>query len=274
MDASMPTISDRPGLRPVNQTRRFATARSVTALILREMVTTYGRSPGGYFWAVLEPVAGILLLVMVFSLMMRAPPLGTNFAIFYATGLVPFMFFMAISAKLAAALVFSRQLLVYPSVTFVDALLARFFLELVTQLLVSYVIISGILLLYDTQTQLDLPGIALSFSMLAVLAFGVGTMNCFLTTRFEIWARFWAIMTRPLVIISGIIFIPENVPEPWRTYLLYNPLVHAIAEMRKAYYPFYHAPYVSHLYVFGIGLVLSAFGLVLLLRYNRELLNR
>ena len=43
---------ESPELRPVIQHTRFATLRTITALILREMATTYGRSPGGYVWAI------------------------------------------------------------------------------------------------------------------------------------------------------------------------------------------------------------------------------
>ena len=274
MDLSPPSSSGTPVLRSVTRTRRFATLRSVMALLLREMITTYGRSPGGYVWAILEPVAGITLLVVVFSLMVRTPPLGTNFAIFYATGLVPFMMYMGISSKLSVALTFSRQLLAYPSVTFVDALIARFLLEFLTQLLVSYILVSSILLLYDTQTALNLPVIALGYLMLGALAFGIGTINCFLTSMFPLWARVWAVMNRPLLLISGIIFIPENVPEPYRGYMLYNPIVHVIGQIRKGFYPYYEATYASPLYVFGISLVLSAFGLVFLLRYHRDILTQ
>lgn len=274
---SPPSSPSQPGLPPMLRTTRkmrsFPTARVIAALIMREMGTTYGRSPGGYIWAVLEPVAGITLLVAIFSLGFRNPPLGTNFAIFYATGLVPFLMYMSLSTKVAGALQFSRQLLVYPSVTFVDALMARFLLDFITQLLVSYVIISGTLLLYDTQTALDLPGIALAYAMLGVLAFGVGAMNCFLQTMFPVWARVWAVLNRPLLIVSGIIFIPESVPEPYRGYMLLNPIVHVIAQMRRSYYPYYDATYTSVGYVFGFGLVLIAFGLVFLLRYHRDLLN-
>ena len=41
--------------------RSFASLRCVIALMLREMATTYGRSPGGYLWVMLEPIAGIAL---------------------------------------------------------------------------------------------------------------------------------------------------------------------------------------------------------------------
>jgi hypothetical protein len=61
--------SPAPNRRP----RFLASFRTITALILREMATTYGRSPGGYLWAVLEPVAGVALLSLVFSLALRNP---------------------------------------------------------------------------------------------------------------------------------------------------------------------------------------------------------
>lgn len=260
-------------LRPVTRIRRLASARTVMALILREMVTTYGRSPGGYLWALLEPVAGIALLVVIFSLGFRNPPLGTNFAMFYATGLVPFMMFVSLNNKVSQALLFSRQLLVYPSVTFFDAILARFLLDFITQLLVAYAILAGILLIYDTRTALDLPAAALAVAMVGVLAFGVGVMNCFLATMFPVWARIWAIANRPMVLISGIIFLPEHVPEPYRGYMLWNPLVHIVSQMRRAFYPYYDAPYVSGVFVFGLGLGFCALGMVFLLRYHRDLLN-
>ena len=105
------------------RTRRFASIRTIFALMLREMITTYGRSPGGYLWAVLEPAAGIALLSLVFSVGFRSPALGVSFAMFYATGMVPFVFFNDINLKVSRALLFSKPLMAYPTVTFVDAIL-------------------------------------------------------------------------------------------------------------------------------------------------------
>jgi ABC-type polysaccharide/polyol phosphate export systems, permease component len=63
------------------QRTSFASFRAIMALILREIATTYGRSPGGYVWAVLEPAAGIALLTLIFSAGFRSPPLGTVFSL-------------------------------------------------------------------------------------------------------------------------------------------------------------------------------------------------
>ena len=258
-----------------SQAKRFRTLRTIFALIMREMGTTYGRSPGGYLWAILEPAAGIALLTVIFSVVgFRTPPIGTNFAIFYATGLLPFTAYMGISGKLAQALLFSKSLLAYPRVTFMDAILARFLLNFSTQLMTSYVLFALILLFYETRTSLDFNKLALAFAMVGALGFGVGVMNCYLTTRFQVWAQIWAIGNRPMFIISGIFFIFDTVPEPYRSYLWYNPLIHIIGMTRAAFYPYYDADYVSMSFVFAISIALSSLGLILLKRYHKDILYR
>ncbi|MCX7288621.1 MAG: hypothetical protein NTW20_13985 [Rhodobacterales bacterium] len=85
-----PQQQGRQPQRPAQGARGFRTSRSVVALMLREMSTTYGRSPGGYLWVILEPVGGIALLslVLTFGLRVKSPGLGINFPLFYATGVL------------------------------------------------------------------------------------------------------------------------------------------------------------------------------------------
>ena len=44
--------------------------------------------------------------------------------------------------------------------------------------------------------------------------------------------------------------------------------------MRTGFYPSYAASYVSELYVIFLSLGLTAFGFLLLARFNRDILNR
>ncbi|WP_114294774.1 ABC transporter permease [Pseudosulfitobacter sp. DSM 107133] len=252
--------------------RRFATARSVVALIMREMSTSYGRSPGGYAWAVIEPAAGIALLSLVFSAGFRNPPVGISFPMYYATGMLPFMMFNDIHGKIATCLMFSKQLLAYPTVTFVDAIMARFILNMVTLLLVGYIIFSGCLLLFETRTTLDLPVIIQSYALAAFLALGVGTLNAYTFTRFNVVQRFWSILMRPMFLISGVLLPLNAIPQPYRDYLWYNPLVHVVGLMRAGFYGTYDASYISIPYVVGISLACFAMGLLLLRRYHQDLL--
>ena len=107
---------------------------------------------------------------------------------------------------MATALLFSRSLLAYPAVTFADAILARFLLNTATQVLVAYLVFGGILALFETRTVLSPGPIAASFALVAALALGVGTLNCWLLTRFPAWQTIWSILTRPLFLVSGVFF--------------------------------------------------------------------
>lgn len=242
--------------------------------MLREMSSSYGTSPGGYLWAIAEPVAGVALLSVIFSLILRSPSLGTNFPYFYATGLLPFMFYMTISNLLAASIRYSKPLLAYPAVTFMDALLARFLLNALTQLLVMFIVMSGIILIYRINPILNWPAILSAMSMLVALTFSVGVMNCYLITRFPLWARLWAVANRPMFILAGIFFVPEDIPTRFRDYFMLNPLPHILSEMRKGFFATYDAVHVNPFYVYSVCIVLSIFGLLLLIRHHKDILLR
>jgi capsular polysaccharide transport system permease protein len=247
--------------------------RTLSALVLREMSTTYGRSAIGYLWAVIEPVAGIVLMTVIMSIVIPAPPTGSSFALFYASGLLPFMMYLDISGKMASALRFSAPLLFYPGVTFVDALLARLILNGLTQTLVMFGIFVIIIMIEGLEVILNVPAMLLAIAMTLALATGIGTLNCFLLSLFPVWERMWAILNRPLMIISCVIFPLDAVPEPWRTYLWYNPLTHLAGQMRVGLYPTYDGSYLSPLYVFAVAGVTLVLGLVMLTRYRSYILN-
>ena len=262
-----------PQLRPVADVRRFATFRAISALLLREMSSTYGKTPLGYLWAVLEPVGGIALLTLIFSAGFKTPPLGTSFPIFYASGLLLYMMFLDLNTKMMTALTFSRSLLVYPRVTFADAILARFLLSVMTQLLVSYIVLVGVLSLTDHRTAPDLPMIALAFLMTAALGLGVGALNAFLAGVMPAWQRVWAIINRPMIILSGVILLYDNLPSAFQAILWYNPLIHVMGVSRAGFYPYYAADYVSLTYVFGVAMGCFVVGFLLLRRYGRWILQ-
>lgn len=267
------TIRPKRRLRPVNAGPRFGTMRTIAALILREMTASYGRSPGGYVWALAEPILGIALLSFIFSVGFRSPLVGVNFPIFYATGLLPFLMFSDLSTKIAQSINYSKQLLAYPRVTFVDAILGRFILNLLTQILISTIVMAGIILLFDTRAQIDMAHVLTAVALSAALGLGIGTFNCFLMSMAPLWQRIYSILTRPLLLVSGVIFTFESVPEPYRGWLWYNPLIHIVGLTRAGFYHSYAAIYASPLYVCAIALGFGFFGLLFLRRYHRDIME-
>jgi capsular polysaccharide transport system permease protein len=254
--------------------RRFASARTIIALILREMSTRYGRTPGGYIWAILEPLAAILVLSVGFSLVLRSPSLGTSFLLFYATGYLPFNLYQTLSGAISNAINFSRPLLKYPAVTWVDAITARFLLNSLTGLLVAALLLTGILMVIGSRTSLDFPPVIVAMALAMILGLGVGVLNCALSGLFPIWNVAWTIITRPLFLASGVIYIYEELPPLAQTILWYNPLIHLTGQMRTGFFSTYTAAYINEIYVLGVSLTCLVLGLILLGRYHRDILNR
>lgn len=252
---------------------RFGTFRSIMALVLREMGSRYGRSPGGYVWAFLEPLGGILILTVGFSLIMRTPPLGTSFLLFYASGMLPFTLYMSLSNNIMQSFRFSRSLLMYPAVTWVDAVLARFILNLLTGLIVTVCLLTGVLMVSDTRAVLDFTAILNALWMICLLGLGVGVLNCAIAGLIPVWQQVWSIITRPLFILSGIFFLIDGFPEKVQKIMWLNPIAHAISSMRAGFYPTYRAENVDLAYVALFGLITLFFGVVLLVRYHRDILH-
>lgn len=259
----------RRGKRP-----SFPTIRNVLALMLREMSTRYGRTPGGYIWAVLEPFAAILFLSLGFSLLLRSPSLGTSFLLFYATGYLPLNLYFALSGPVSKSLQFSKPLLRFPAVSWIDAILARFVLNSLTGVLVAILLLTVILNIVETRTVLDLNPVVEAFALAMLLGLGIGTLNCTLIGLFPVWDVVWSVVTRPLFLASGVIYIYEDLPTFAQNILWYNPLIHVTGLARTGFYPTYSPTYIDHAYVIFFSLILCALGLLLTKRYHREILNR
>jgi len=248
--------------------------RAVSALMLREMTTRYGRTPGGYIWAILEPLGMIILLGLAFSLLARAPALGTSFLLFKGTGFMVMQAFTVLGGQVGHALTFSKPLLRYPRVTWVDAIFARFLLNAAVVFTSTFLILSGIILYEGLDIMISWGPVLLAMTLAAALGLGIGCLNAFLFMRFSVWQQVWSILTRPLFLISGVIILYEDLPPLGQKILWYNPILHLTGLMRDGFYPMYRPDYISLVFVGFCTLIPMAMGVLLLRRHHRTLLNR
>jgi capsular polysaccharide transport system permease protein len=204
--------------------------RSIIALMLREMSTRYGRTPGGYLWAILEPLGMIIILSFAWSLLARSPSMGTSFLLFKGTGYLVLQTFTTLGGQVGHALTFSKQLLRYPRVTWVDAIAARFTLNALVVFTVTFIILSGIIIYEDIDVVLGWGPILLAMFFAAGLGLGVGCLNAFLFMRFPVWLRWscffdqiaaqlrWIRVSSQAAILMGSVWLAwtsSGVKMPW-----------------------------------------------------------
>lgn len=247
--------------------------RTVSALMLREMGSRYGRSPGGYLWAILEPIGMIIIMAVAFSLLLRSPSLGNSFILFYATGYVPFNLFIKISQTVAAGIRYSKPLLTYPAVSWIDAIFARALLNFLTNALVAVILFAMLIAVLDLQVVFRIGFVLEAFAMAFLMGLGIGMLNCVIMGFVPVWETIWGIITRPLFLASGVLIIYEDVPRTVQEILIWNPLLHISGIMRMGFYSTYAPQYISYPFVLFVALALVVFGMLLLRRHYRWLLQ-
>lgn len=105
----------------------------------------------------------------------------------------------------------------------------------------------------------------------ALLGLGIGTINIVMFARFPLYEQIFGIINRPLFMVSGVFFLPDSLPHPFRDFILYNPLVHVIMWFRASIYPEYRADVLHKGYVLEFALVCFVTGLLLLTASMREI---
>ncbi|MCB1388710.1 MAG: ABC transporter permease [Rhodobacteraceae bacterium] len=275
IDATLVTDTGRRRLSggQVRLNRSSPALRTIAALVMREMTTRFGRTPGGFIWAILQPLATIIVLGVAFSMLSKTPALGTSYLFFKATGLLSFQTFRNTSTTVGKSLSYSSALLVYPSVTWGDAILARFILNTLVNALVATLILTGLVLALHLSLIIHWGLILLSMALASGLGFGIGVLNCYLFERVAIWSNVWSILNAPLMILSGVVLLYESLPTVAQEIIWYNPVIHITGLMRAGFYSTYQPTYISVPYVLVWMLIPMVMGLLLVRRYHRQLLN-
>ncbi|ASY60255.1 ABC transporter permease [Sinorhizobium sp. CCBAU 05631] len=246
--------------------------RVVGALLVREMATRFGSKPGGYVWALLDPAAHILLMTFIFRAIARAPALGTSFVLFFATGYIAFQFYQAMTSYLNSAVRANKALLSYPNVAPIDTIVARFILQVCTTTLVAVIVLGTIVATMRVDTNLHWPAILEAIAMACLFGLGVAMINAVLFLKYPLYEQVFSIVNRPLFLISGVFFLPDSIPAPYRDLVLINPLVHVIMGFRKGFYPEYRAIGLDMTYLYGIAF-LTLFAGMLVFTLSRKTLR-
>jgi ABC-type polysaccharide/polyol phosphate export permease/Flp pilus assembly protein TadD len=256
-DADYVVLGERP-LRPPRQLQYRPTifsalqtqARVIYALIIRETRTRFADAKLGYGWALLEPIMHILMLSLVFAVIMRGrPPIGSEFFIFYYTGIVPYHLFVHTSSSMTYAITGNLALLQLPLVSTFDVIMARGLVELMTDVMVAIILLAGFGVIGLGVVPHDLP--ALSASVIAVWLFGcgMGFINAVLNAFFKSWDKIWAQLTRTLYFCSGIFYVPGMMPDWVRDILVWNPILHAVDWFRSSFFAQYEPHWLDRSYL-------------------------
>lgn len=233
----------------------------VFAVFVRELNTRFGRFRLGYLWAILEPLAMISVLSGVRVIFGTSAIAGLPFPVFFAAGVLAYLFFNHIINSSLSAVEANLGLFNYQRVKPADVLTARALLELLIALGTALVIFPGLYAIGFTFSWNDTVSVVAVVLCLYGICFGLGLVCGIMGPLWQESKKVVPVLIRPLFFISGIFFPANVVPEQVRDYALLNPLLHVIELLRGAMFKEYQSHEGSLFYVFCWALSCLLFGL-------------
>ncbi|MCC2608404.1 ABC transporter permease [Neorhizobium petrolearium] len=235
--------------------------RIVIAFVMREVATRYGRSPGGYLWALLEPIAYVAMMSAIFSSFARVPAMGESFPHFFATGFIAYGMYNGMVNYLSSSIAANKNLMQYPRVAPIDPIVGRAILQALTSIVVGFIILAGTRKLEAHPHDIIWSAVLEAVIFAWTLASGVALTNIVLFERFPLYQKIFGIVTRPLFMLSGVFYIPSQMPHPYREVLLANPITQIVIIFREGFYGVRATDGVNFSYVFWWSIVVAFVGL-------------
>ncbi len=243
--------------------------RVINALILREIITRYGRHNVGFFWLFLEPMMFTLGITTLWSLIDATHGSNIPIAAFAITGYSSILLWRNCSSRVIKAIEANLSLMYHRNVRVIDIFTSRLILEIAgatASLIVLTLIFSAVGLMNLPE---DLLTVALGWFLLAWFAFSLSLLIGAASERVEIIERIWHIVTYLTFPLSGAAFMVDWLPKGAREFVLWVPMVHGTEMIRHGYFGSMIQTYENPYYFAMFNAVLTLAGLALVKNINQ-----
>jgi capsular polysaccharide transport system permease protein len=244
--------------------------RILGALIMREMVTRYGRRGLGFLWLVGEPMmfcAGVMLL---WSLTKPAYEHGVRLLPFVMTGYMSLVLIRHLIGLLTGAIAANSGLLYHRQIKPVHILLSRIILEMGGATLAYFLLYVALVFMGQVDVPHNFLLLYFGWIILAMNAVGIALILTGLAMRFEVFERLIGLISYAMIPLSGVFFMVSWVPPHLRDVYLMLPLVHGVEMMRSAVFGEFVDTYYNVPYALAWGAAMIIVGLLLIAHAHRH----
>lgn len=249
---------DMPLSRSFNIQRRV-----IGALLLREIITRFGRHNIGVLWLIVEPMMftlGVSALWYTAGLHTYTDMPIIAFAI---TGYSSVLVWRNTANRCSKAIEPNLSLMYHRNVKVIDIFMSRIILELVgasASIIILTVFFAAIGAMdWPHNLLLILEGWFLLSWFAIALGFIVGAIS----ERSETFERLWHVITYLMFPLSGAVFMVDWLPAAAQKAVLWLPMVHGTEMIRHGYFGNLVPTYEDPLYFAATNLVLTLIGLAL-----------
>ncbi|MDO4640279.1 MAG: ABC transporter permease [Neisseria sp.] len=243
--------------------------RVINALLLREIITRYGRNDIGFLWLFMEPLLMTLTVVLMWQFI-RADRYSTlNISAFILTGYPMAMMWRNASNRAIGAISANASLLYHRNVRVLDTILARMLLEIAGATIAQIAIMGVFVLLGWMDAPVDIFYMLIAWFLMAVFAIGLGLLICSIAFNFDIFGKLWGTFSFILLPLSGVFFFVYTLPQQAREYALLIPMVNCTEMFRHGYFGNSIVTYENVWFIVICDLILLFLGLAMVNNFSK-----
>jgi ABC-type polysaccharide/polyol phosphate export permease len=211
-------------------------SRVIGALLLREVITRYGRHNIGFMWLFAEPMLFTLGVTALWSLagMHHNSPLPI--VAFAVTGYSSVLLWRNMPGKLVCAIEPNLSLMYHRQVKIIDIFLSRLVLEAVGAT-ISFIVLATLWVsLGLMKLPEDVLKVLFGWFMLAWFGASLAIFLGALSGRSELVDKLWHPASYILFPLSGAAYMVDWLPKAAQEAVLYLPMVHGVEILRDGYF--------------------------------------
>ena len=244
--------------------------RVIMALVMREVITRYGRHNVGFLWLFLEPMLFTLGVTTLWTLVKVTHGSTIPITAFAVTGYSSILLWRNCSNRVVKAVEVNLSLMYHRNVRVLDVFAARLILEIVG----ATFSFAALTIFFTAAGWMHAPSDILTamigWILLAWFAFALSLVVGAASERSEIVERVWHIFTYLLFPLSGAAFMVEWLPKAFQDLILWVPMVHGTEMIRHGYFGTTVITHEDPAYLFLFNAVLTLIGLALVRETGRR----
>jgi len=257
---------------PTSLSRSLAIQKRVIgALLMREIITRYGRHNIGFLWLFVEPMIFTLGVTILWNLAGGAHGGKLPITAFAITGYSAILLWRNTVGKCIVAITPNLSLMYHRNVQVIDVFASRIFLEIIGATISFFVLTIIFGFIGWVELPSDLPNLLFGWIMLAWLGASLGLTLGALSERSDLVVKFWSPVSYILFPMSGAAFMVDCLPPSAQEAVLLIPFVHGTELIREGYFGGIVHPHYDVTYLFIWCLFLTFLGLAVARETGRRL---
>jgi ABC-type polysaccharide/polyol phosphate export permease len=217
--------------------RSWAIQRRVLgALLMREILTRFGRHNIGFLWLFAEPMLFTLGVTALWTLTKLNHASNLPIVAFALTGYSSVLLWRNMPSRCIGSILPNLSLMYHRNVKVMDIFLARILLE-AAGATISFVILSVLFISIEwIQPPEDVIQVMGGWLMLIWFGAALAILFGALAEDFEVIEKLWHPTAYLLFPLSGSAFMVDALPHAAQEAILYLPMVHGVEFIREGYF--------------------------------------